>query len=209
MMIKCMVDQDPRAVLIELPEEKKRIGVMLSGGADSALLLYIIAKEQFLHNTDHDIIPLTIARSDGAILYSPSIVDYVNKIFGMNIPRPALIGKPDLPHKDVVRLGVVAAFAKHKLDYVYLAENQVPPEQIIGLYPVRSQRSPHKQVLLPFIDLYKTHIIDMYYILRQEELLKLSHSCTEQTVGRCGECFNCSERAWAFKKLNRTDPGSH
>jgi hypothetical protein len=204
-----MVEQDPRTVLIELPEEKKRIGVMLSGGADSALLLYMIAKEQFLHNTDHDIIPLTIARSDGAVLYSPGIVNYVNKFFGMNIPQPVQIGKPDLPHKDVVRLGVVAAFAKHKLDYVYLGETQLPPDPVLGVYPVRSQQSPHQQVILPFVDLYKTHVIDMYYTLRQEELLKLTHSCTERTVWRCDECFNCSERAWAFNKLNRTDPGSN
>jgi len=209
MMIKCMVEQDPRTVLIELPEEKKRIGVMLSGGADSALLLYMIAKEQFLHNADHDIIPLTIARSDGAVLYSPGIVNYVNKFFGMNIPQPALIGKPDLPHKDVVRLGVVAAFAKHKLDYVYLGETQLPPDPVLGVYPVRSQQSPHQQVILPFVGLYKTHVIDMYYTLRQEELLKLTHSCTERTIWRCDECFNCSERAWAFNKLNRTDPGSN
>ena len=208
-MIKCMVEQDPRAVLIELPEEKKRIGVMLSGGADSALLLYMIAKEQFLHNADHDIIPLTIARSDGAVLYSPGIVNYVNKFFGMNIPQPVQIGKPDLPHKDVVRLGVVAAFAKHKLDYVYLGETQLPPDPVLGVYPVRSQQSPHQQVILPFVDLYKTHVIDMYYTLRQEELLKLTHSCTERTIWRCDECFNCSERAWAFNKLNRTDPGSN
>lgn len=208
-MIKCMVEQDPRTVLIELPEEKKRIGVMLSGGADSALLLYMIAKEQFLHNADHDIIPLTIARSDGAVLYSPGIVNYVNKFFGMNIPQPALIGKPDLPHKDVVRLGVVAAFAKHKLDYVYLGETQLPPDPVLGVYPVRSQQSPHQQVILPFVGLYKTHVIDMYYTLRQEELLKLTHSCTERTIWRCNECFNCSERAWAFNKLNRTDPGSN
>ena len=204
-----MVEQDPRAVLIELPEEKKRIGVMLSGGADSALLLYMIAKEQFLHNTDHDIIPLTIARSDGAILYSPGIVDYINNFFGMNIPQPVQIGKPDLPHKDVVRLGVVAAFAKHKLDYVYLGETQLPPDPVLGVYPVRSQQSPHQQVILPFVGLYKTHVIDMYYTLRQEELLKLTHSCTERTIWRCDECFNCSERAWAFNKLNRTDPGSN
>jgi hypothetical protein len=208
-MIKCMVEQDPRAVLIELPEEKKRIGVMLSGGADSALLLYMIAKEQFLHNADHDIIPLTIARSDGAVLYSPGIVNYVNKFFGMNIPQPVQIGKPDLPHKDVVRLGVVAAFAKHKLDYVYLGETQLPPDPVLGVYPVRSQQSPHQQVILPFVGLYKTHVIDMYYTLRQEELLKLTHSCTERTIWRCDECFNCSERAWAFNKLNRTDPGSN
>jgi hypothetical protein len=204
-----MVEQDPRAVLIELPEEKKRIGVMLSGGADSALLLYMIAKEQFLHNADHDIIPLTIARSDGAVLYSPGIVNYVNKFFGMNIPQPVQIGKPDLPHKDVVRLGVVAAFAKHKLDYVYLGETQLPPDPVLGVYPVRSQQSPHQQVILPFVGLYKTHVIDMYYTLRQEELLKLTHSCTERTIWRCDECFNCSERAWAFNKLNRTDPGSN
>ena len=182
---------------------------MLSGGADSALLLYMIAKEQFLHNTDHDIIPLTIARSDGAVLYSPGIVNYVNKFFGMNIPQPVQIGKPDLPHKDVVRLGVVAAFAKHKLDYVYLGETQLPPDPVLGVYPVRSQQSPHQQVILPFVGLYKTHVIDMYYTLRQEELLKLTHSCTERTIWRCDECFNCSERAWAFNKLNRTDPGSN
>jgi 7-cyano-7-deazaguanine synthase in queuosine biosynthesis len=60
---------------------------------------------------------------------------------------------------------------------------------------------------MPFIEMHKDEILKLVFDHRQEELLKLTHSCTEQKTGRCGRCFQCNERAWAFRQLDKLDAG--
>lgn len=64
---------------------------------------------------------------------------------------------------------------------------------------------------VPFVHLEKWQTIELYYLLGKEELLKLSHSCTEQppTRGHCGKCYCCHERAWGFHSLGKTDPTTY
>ena len=62
-------------------------------------------------------------------------------------------------------------------------------------------------VRTPFLPLYKYHIIDLFYKLQAEELIKPTHSCTANTVGRCNKCMWCKEREWGFNQLGLTDPG--
>ena len=50
-------------------------GILLSGGIDSAILLYLLIKE----NPNIQIQPFTIAKADGAYLYADPIIDHFNK----------------------------------------------------------------------------------------------------------------------------------
>jgi 7-cyano-7-deazaguanine synthase in queuosine biosynthesis len=54
----------------------------------------------------------------------------------------------------------------------------------------------------------KDEIIQIMFDEQQEELMNITHSCTEQKNGRCGKCWQCTERAWAFDKLGKTDTGT-
>lgn len=53
---------------------------------------------------------------------------------------------------------------------------------------------------------YRDEILKFIFDNGQEELL-LTHTCIEQKTGRCGQCFQCNERRWAFSQLAKTDPG--
>jgi len=55
--------------------------------------------------------------------------------------------------------------------------------------------------------LYKHNILEFMYAGNQEDLIDITHSCTEQQIGRCNKCWQCTERAWAFKQLDKTDTG--
>jgi len=55
--------------------------------------------------------------------------------------------------------------------------------------------------------LYKHNILEFMYAGNQEDLIDITHSCTEQQVGRCNQCWQCTDRAWAFKQLDKTDTG--
>lgn len=201
-------NSDPREIEVSIPEDTKKIAVLLSGGADSAILLYILAQEAKQQNVE--LMTFTVPRPDGAILYSPGIVDYLNSVTDLNIPHPIEVGDPSVHHSMQTRSGHSEIFRKYDVDYVFYGSQSIP-EELTGLdlvYPKRPARKTFPHTICPFFDLTKEHTLDLYFKLGMTELLKYSHSCTEMQVGRCGACYNCLERAWAFTKLGYTDPGS-
>jgi len=186
----------------------KKILFAISGGSDSALLLYFIAKYNRDQQTNHQIIPFTVPRPDGGANYSPAIVEWISNKLGVDIPAPMIVGDGNLEHNIVVKKAIKDLLESNEYDFLYVAENKIPEEILGGTAPVRSQTQSFKRAELPFWGVTKDYIIDLYYKEGIEELLTLSHSCTDVTIGRCNICFQCRERAWAFDKLGKTDPGT-
>lgn len=196
---------------IEVPEKYTSNAVFLSGGADSAILLYLLAKIIAFNGNRMSLTAYTIPRTDGAANYSPDIVNWINKKLKINVQGPILVGDPSVDHTVVVREPVVYILYKGYHDNIYLAENQIPPEgQLPSTVTPPSRTTPTEgsKVKFPFANLTKDNVMSLYYSEGVTELLTLTHSCTDRTVGRCNTCFNCLERAWAFKQLNQTDPGT-
>jgi hypothetical protein len=190
--------------------QNKKYGIMLSGGLDSAVLLYLILEK----NQNIDIQPFSIPKYDGSHLFVPGIIDYFNKTFNIKISNTILVGDPNAYHKEQSRTAVEDIFQNHSnIDFIFFATNQNPPHSFdysqypLDGYPDRVKRSNHPKILMPFIDLYKDQILKILYDNNQEELLLLTHTCTERKTGRCGQCFQCNERAWAFDQLGKNDPG--
>lgn len=211
MIIECLVGTEYQTqVEISLPEKPSKIGVMVSGGADSALLLYLLCKENHeVHNNKHQIIPFTVPKSDGAVQYGPRVIKYINDSYGYNLPHTIFVGDGELSHKNQVFSGIIGAVNNPKqIDLLYLGENQNPPPQfkIKGMYPNRIQQIEFDFVKHPFIKLYKNHIMSMYFSLGLQDLLKITHTCTANPRGVCGECFACDERAWGLSMINQVEP---
>jgi hypothetical protein len=200
-------EEDKREIDISLPTGKNRIGVMLSGGADSAILLYILSLERKLDNTDHELIPFTVARGDGAWNYVKPIVDKINSMLGIQLPDPIKVGDPSLHHSKQGRSGELEARGKYSIDHFFYGSQQHPPVPMPGDYPARPDRVELPGTTIPFALVDKRHTIDLYEIFQAWPLIEYTHSCTHMTEGRCGKCYNCTERAWAFTELGFTDPG--
>jgi hypothetical protein len=204
---------DKQEIKIELPPQHQRIGVMVSGGADSAILLYILALERKLSSSDHELIPITVPRTDGAWDYAGPIVDFVNKLLDINLPQPIMVGDPTLHHSDQTNSGERDARRKHNIQHIFYGSQKHPPVPMPGEYPGRPDRIEYTNnagivtTTCPFALLDKRHTLDLYGIFDVWPLIELTHSCTAQTEGRCGECYNCKEREWAFGELGVTDPG--
>ena len=196
-----------REVEIKLPENKKRIGVMLSGGADSAILLYLLAMEQKMSNTDHELIPFTVARPDGAWDYVKPIVDKINSMLGITLPDPVQVGDATLHHSQQGRSGEKEARANYGIEHCFYGSQQHPPVPMPGEYPARPDKIELPGTTIPFALLDKSHTLGLYEVFQAWPLIELTHSCTAQTQGRCGECYNCKEREWAFDELDIVDPG--
>jgi 7-cyano-7-deazaguanine synthase in queuosine biosynthesis len=201
--------------------ENKRIGIMLSSGADSAILLYLLCLE--LLNSGRSIEEIkyifTIPKTDGAELHSAKIVDWINKRLKINLPQPTIFGAKNvhrLHHSKQVGDSITAIYDEYNPErtdlFLFLADQRAVPKPWIidEVYPFRVAENPYPEFIgLPFNELDKSHTIDLHFIFDTQPLLELSHSCTQKDSGRCYNCYHCFERIWAFERLGKTDPGDN
>jgi len=183
----------------------KKYGILLSGGLDSAILLHLILKA----NRNIDLQCFTIPKRDGAILYANPVIDYFNKQFKINLPKTIKVGDPTAHHRQQSVTAVKDIFQKYPVDFLFIAINKNPPElDDLDGAPKRATKSDDPKIIFPFVDLLKTDILEILYDEDIEDLIELTHTCTEQTKGRCNRCWQCTERSWAFSKLGKIDTGT-
>jgi len=183
------------------------VGVMLSGGADSAILLYMLLEERRNTNSQHIIRPFTVARPDGAWNYVAPIVDWIKMRTSIHVPDPIKVGNPDVHHSKQGRSGADEAFSKYGIEHIFYGSQAHPPVKMPGDYPARPSAVNLPHTTCPFALVDKRHTLHLYDKLEVWDLIKLTHSCTHRTEGRCRECYNCTERSWALDALGFTDPG--
>jgi len=179
-------------------------GILLSGGLDSAVLLYLLIKD----NKNLKIQPFTIPKKDGAYLYADPILDFYNKKFNLDIPRTIKVGDPNAHHSQQNISAVTEIFTNYQIDKIFIAINAIPEE--LKNYPgapQRAKKSSDYRIVFPFVNLIKNEILSIIFEHNLKELIPLTHSCTEQTVGRCNICWQCTERKWAFNQINEIDIG--
>jgi 7-cyano-7-deazaguanine synthase in queuosine biosynthesis len=220
MEVTCGPENNRQTFTLTVPEGRQ-LAIMLSSGADSAILLYMICTELMRQSRSTDEIKyiFTVPKTDGAEAHSPSIVSAINEMLNINLPMPTIFGAEavqTLHHSNQILESIRAVFNKYDPDrnnlFLYLADNRAVSELVLNPeeQPYRVAQNPYPELLgLPFNDLLKCHTIDLHFIHGTERLLELSHSCTQQTYGRCGKCYHCRERQWAFDQLGKTDPGQN
>jgi hypothetical protein len=186
-------------------DTSKKYGILLSGGLDSAVLLYLLIKEC----PDIHLQPFTIPKYDGSALYAVPLVDHFNNKFGLTIPSPIFVGDPEAHHTQQSTTAIIEIFKEHPVDFLYMGVNTNPTElnNLQGA-PKRKLESPNPRLLYPFAYLTKDKILEIMFNEGQEDLANITHSCTEQQVGRCNKCWQCTERAWAFKQIDKKDTGT-
>lgn len=186
-----------------------KYGVLLSGGLDSAVLLCLMIKDGLTQGFIPDIKLFTIPKHDGAELYIQDIIFFISKRFAISLPNTILVGNPNVYHRIQSSTAILDILKNYPdVDYIVLGTNQNPPVELKGTAPDRVTSSNHLKILLPFIDLYKSDIVSLMYQEELTGLIGITHSCTEQKIGRCNKCWQCNERAWAFNQLNKIDIGT-
>ena len=200
-----------KTIDLQIPKGK-RIGVMTSGGADSAILLYLIAKLNTERETPCELVTFTVPKTDGSRPFAEIVVGYVSTLLNTELPMPIIVGDPTLHHSKQVLSGRNEAMEKHNIDCMVYGSQQVPPRELIDIdweYPFRPDRiDVLPDVYCPFALVDKRHTMELYRIFDRMDLLSLTHSCTMVAHGRCMKCFNCIERQWALDFLGITDPGA-
>lgn len=181
----------------------KRIGVMVSGGLDSTLLLYLVAS--YFPKFGKTLVAFTVPRTDDSIVHAERVVKWVEDTFNMQIERQE-VGDPTLFHSRQVNSGVEQAVDMAEI--VLLGDTWLPTVKLKGSTPIRYENK-HPKVNQIYLKL-KFNKIDTVSIANElglHSVFTLSHTCTQSKDIRCSNCWQCSERAWAFEQLELTDPG--
>jgi hypothetical protein len=203
----------PKADKVIIPI-KKRIFVHTSGGADSSLILYLVAKK--LQEQSKQSIPidcLGLYKTEWMKNGINNVIDYVAKKF------------PNLQFNKILRpyvRGAGAEIWKHKLEIIdnfYKKELNLEQNDIsflLGLTKVYEGLDyPNEDIdnrqgkdwvamsYLPLGRVTKDTVSEIYDELNLDDLFELTHSCTYRPFGQghCGECYFCKERKLAFGKL--------
>ena len=188
---------------IELPKQKELLGVLISGGIDSAILYYLILLENIKMGNIHEIVPCIVPRSQLSNRLAVAVVKQVQRSLNLPYVKPVKVGDGSLPDHRQVSSGMAEA-ASAGFKKLYLGVIVRLPEHSIGWVVVKIVDTSLQKV--PMINLDKSHIIDLVIKMKQECLFHITSSC-DLTTGRCGQCNGCVEREWGFKQVGAVDPG--
>lgn len=203
MVITCGPIEDKRDIKLVLPSDPTQIGVMVSGGIDSALLLYLVYLQNIFTGNKHDIRAYTVARKEGAKYFACAVVEQIQRSLGIPPQKPFMVGDATVYEPLQVTTGMIQA-VRHGCSEVYLGVIEQQPEHLLGWKKI--QVTPDRIFKYPLMHVTKSHIIDAVCSVNQQSLFHITHSCDSET-DRCGLCNGCRERAWGFSMMNVEDPG--
>lgn len=201
-----------RDFTLELPVSADTVGIMVSGGLDSAILLYLLAKEMQDTGSTATINVFSVPRpTDGFDCNVSTIVDYVNMRLNMNIGMPIVYGKADMHHSVIVYTAYLGILEDHLADCIFLGDTANPDVEMTGVcntsWP-RRLKDYRENVMQPFLTFSKKYVVSVCKEFNLDELAKITHSCTVEKRTRCNKCFQCQERAWAYRCNDYQDPGT-
>jgi hypothetical protein len=183
-----------------IPDNTKNLSVLASGGIDSTLLLYLIAKQ--IHEQQLDITVYTISWNllSGRHALLNKIIASIKERYPVNVIY-SNIRRPPPRVRDVAEGALLVTGS----EYVFSGCNKVitdkftPTRYIPGDTPPVRGEPLNSQHLRPFIDMDKIEIVRKYLELDILDLLKLTVSCGISESPECGECYFCQEKIWALK----------
>lgn len=188
---------------IELPSDCEKIHLLFSGGMDSSILLYLLAKEVSSQQVDIPIICHTF-QSNSNPAAMKNVIAFVQNKYPINISHRVRPGKYKI--REITHL-----IQTTEPGYVFSGCNKVVEDKFTPTIYIKGDTPPwrgpalNEQHIRPFIDTDKIGVLQVYVEENVLELLSLTYSCGHSVDNKCGECYFCMERQWALNALQLTD----
>ena len=197
----------------KFPRHVERVGISLSGGADSALILYLLAKEMQDREQETYIYPIHGYDVSRKNVYSwkaaeavISSVKYHLRDWHNIIKKPHIFAyDKNLPisKEEYHKANYEYISTRHSLDFVIRGVTQGMPNAGRPLKTgdadsAELTRLSKETWVLPFGDVDKKFIAHWYNELNLDSLLSMTSSCIADQTEPCGECWWCKEKYWAF-----------
>lgn len=193
----------------------KKFGILFSGGLDSTIVVCLLLREleKIKKLEEVDITCFTFCKTSGSTYYADRMIKQIEKAFSKKIihisnlenafihmtPTPlvfdSIVNLRDT-YKDMLFFtGFTSYPDENEKVFEDTYKNNIPDSKL------RASR-----VIQPLRELYKYHVVDLYYKLDVANLIPYTHTCTTQSIGTCNKCLGCLEREWAFDVLGKVDP---
>lgn len=196
----------------------RRIGIKLSGGADSALVLFLSCTTITEEKLDVEYIqPFTVqlATKPWQFYYSQQVIDWMRERFPNIEIKPPLTNKAEVkteygPKQEEVILANIS-----QIDVLLNGITANPPKEESVHFHEWEWRDKDRDVrrvektfgmvprMYPVINFDKKKIAELYKDLDIMDLFAVTRSCEgyERWDEHCGKCWWCDERKWAFGRL--------
>jgi len=194
---------------IHIPDGITAINV--SGGADSALLLYILMKY-----SPHKVIAVTsgnIGIDNCNTIAATQVVNKVVELTDNYSVEHSITYMREFDGRKAVN-ELLVADENIKLYYLGITSN--PTDEVVRTFNCKSYGESDRlssvvrpvwrrdgAIYIPFYNIDKSKVKEMYdYLGITDTLFPLTLSCTKNKDGtHCDNCWWCSERKWAFGRL--------
>jgi hypothetical protein len=180
---------------VTIPEDCKNINVLLSGGVDSTLLLFLLMKERRLTN---NFVPIKCFVMNSPTTAYKHVLNWVSLYFEEEIPFQRMTRR-------FIRQAVENILLISPDGYVFTGCNVVVTDEFVPTVYLQGDTPPKRgpeyseRHLRPFIDVTKDVLIKEYETHGILDLFKLTVSCGVSDVP-CGGCYFCMERQWGVEK---------
>lgn len=192
------------------------VGVCVSGGADSAILLYLIMKF-----ATKPITIFTIASQQKQLTTAHVAMNVISKCAELtgNYNFVHLVDYVPAQTRENVFIRPEQFLAKEMVDVIYTGVTKNPPDEVCNTFinetPETEDRDPNVvrdtvrgKWITPWTNLNKADIYDLYVANDLvTTLFPFTRSCewipdmvdvADPKSGHCGKCWWCEERNWGF-----------
>jgi len=219
-----IVANSQQDINFNIPTSYDKVGIKISGGADSAIVAYMLAKYVVEERNDITIIPITVNHEGKAYQepFAKDIIKHLTNVFG-NIFGEHEVGYcPDTTdgpegsqYMALQEALVLSLYRDNKIQCHFIGVTRNPPNEamdIIGWNGPADDRSPGEQLrstsngdhtsFRPLINIDKKGVAELYETFGvTDSLFPLTRSCedfTDDFSKHCNECWFCKERLWGF-----------
>lgn len=205
-----MKSSDLKQQLLSLLTINEHVGVFVSGGLDSGLLLYLCCQLKQEYNLSTKIhifmVPDPNPRNEcSEVVYATQVIDWVSKTFNISL-KITMVGDPYEHHSKKIWSGIL--IAKNVCKCLLLGDMTNPEPLANDTYAPIFYPNTVPEVIRPFLNITKKEVVAIIIELNLVELMISSNSCGSYVPIRCGICWSCRERAWAFEQNDYEDPGT-
>jgi hypothetical protein len=197
------------------------IAMKMSGGADSAIMAYMVAKYINEENKDLKMYPVTVDHpgKDYQINFASKVINYINTKFDDEIFLQHQTGLAEsaqdyTPSMDKIVNGL---YKEGKIQGHFVGITKNPPPDAFDeagtnlptgfdrsfdkVKPTYLEYSMNRHAYMPLVNIDKKGIAELYHTLNVMDLFSITRSCEDFTTDfttHCTSCWWCKERYWGF-----------
>ncbi len=214
-----LIKNSQQDIEIVLPNAVKNVGLRISGGADSAIVGYMLSKYVYEERPDIKIVPITVQQigKNYQLTFAKKIIEFYKKTFGdIFLQHQTAVSLHESKYSEAQQKLQKYLYREGMIDFHFVGITLNPPTGVIPEStfsegwtepPDRIRTGKLKPMYegkrcTPLINIDKRGVAELYHTLGViDTLFPLTRSCEEFTDDfskHCKKCWFCAERFYGF-----------